>query len=114
MNWEGRVAVITGGASGIGEATAREFAVEGVSVAILDINAEAGERVASQFQAEGYRAAFYHLDVADRDACGRVVDSIAAEWGRVDFLVNSAASFIGKGLDVTTADWERSLGVNVR
>ena len=114
MNWSGRVAVVTGSASGIGEATAHAFAIEGASVAILDINAEAGARVAAQFREEGYRAAFYPLDVSDRDACGRVVDAIAAEWGRVDYLVNSAVSFIGKGLDATPADWERSLGVNVQ
>src|SRR5437764_10852201 len=114
MDWAGRVAVVTGSASGIGEATAREFAVEGASVAILDINVEAGERVASQLRAEGYRAAFYPLDVADRDACVRVADAVAAEWGRLDYLVNSAVSFIGKGLDATPADWERSLSVNVR
>lgn len=114
MNWTGRVAIVTGGASGIGEATAREFAVEGASVAILDINTEAGERVAAQLCAEGYSATFHHLDVSDQDACQRVVEAIVALWGRVDCLVNCAVSFISKGLDVTTADWERSLGVNVQ
>lgn len=114
MDWSGKVAIVTGGASGIGEATAREFAVEGASVAILDINAPSGEHVAAELSAEGHRAAFYLLDVADREACEGVVEAIAAQWGRVDYLVNSAVSFIGKGLDATTADWERSLGVNVR
>lgn len=114
MNWSGKVAIVTGGASGIGEATAREFAAEGASVAILDINTTAGEQVAVTLCAEGYQAAFYPLDVADQDACGRVVQAIAAQWGRVDYLVNSAVSFLTKGLDATTADWERSLGVNVR
>ncbi len=114
MEWSGKVALVTGGASGIGEATVREFAAEGAAVAILDINAEAGERIAAELNAGGHRAAFHGLDVADRDACGRVVAAIAAEWGRVDYLVNSAVSFIGKGLDVTPQDWQRSLGVNVQ
>jgi NAD(P)-dependent dehydrogenase (short-subunit alcohol dehydrogenase family) len=114
MNQTGQVAVVTGGGSGIGEATAREFVTEGAAVAILDINAEAGERVAAQLQAEGHTAAFYRLDVSDRDACGNVADAVAAQWGRIDSLVNSAVSFIGKGLDATPADWERSLSVNVQ
>lgn len=113
MDWSGKVAIVTGGASGIGEATAREFAAEGAAVAILDVNAEAGERVAAELTAAGRPAAFYRVDVSDADACRRAVAAITEEWGRVDYLVNSAASFIGKGLDATPADWERSLGVNV-
>ncbi|HEY3284087.1 MAG TPA: SDR family oxidoreductase [Armatimonadota bacterium] len=114
MDRSGRVAVVTGGASGIGEATAREFALEGASVAIIDINAEAGQAAVAQLQSEGFTARFYEIDVSDHDACLRVADSVAADWGRIDYLVNCAASFLGKGLDVTTQDWERSLGVNVR
>src|SRR5260221_6294901 len=114
MNWSGRVAIVTGGASGIGEATVREFAIEGASVAILDIDGQNGERVVAELLAEGHRAAFYPLDVSDREACGRVVAAVTAQWSRLDFLVNSAVSFLTKGLDATTADWERSLGVNVR
>lgn len=114
MNGSGRVAIVTGGASGIGEATAREFAVEGASVAIFDIDAESGERVVSRLLAEGHTAAFHPLDVSDREACDRAVEAVTAQWGRVDYLVNSAVSFLTKGLDATTADWERSLGVNVR
>jgi NAD(P)-dependent dehydrogenase (short-subunit alcohol dehydrogenase family) len=114
MSGSGRVAVVTGGASGIGEATAREFASSGASVAILDINAEAGEKAAAQMRSEGGTVAFFPLDVSDRDACRRAADAIAARWSGVRFLVNSAASFLGKGLDAETEDWERSLGVNVR
>jgi NAD(P)-dependent dehydrogenase (short-subunit alcohol dehydrogenase family) len=114
MNWSGRVAIVTGAASGIGAATAREFAIEGVSVAILDINAEAGEQTAAGLRDEGYDAAFYPLDVSDADACHTIVRAIAERHGRLDYLVNSAVSFLTRGLDATTADWERSLGVNVR
>jgi NAD(P)-dependent dehydrogenase (short-subunit alcohol dehydrogenase family) len=113
MDWSGKVAIVTGGASGIGEATAREFAAEGAAVAILDVNAEAGERLAADLTAAGRPAAFYAVDVADADACRHAVAAITEQWERVDYLVNSAASYIGKGLDATPADWERSLGVNV-
>jgi NAD(P)-dependent dehydrogenase (short-subunit alcohol dehydrogenase family) len=117
MNWTGKVAVVTGGASGIGEATAREFAGQGAAVAIFDLNEEKGRQVAGELQAAGCAALCARLDVADADACRAAVQAVAQQFGRagrVDFLVNSAASFIGKGLDVTTADWERSLGTNVR
>jgi NAD(P)-dependent dehydrogenase (short-subunit alcohol dehydrogenase family) len=114
MDWSGRVAIVTGSASGIGQATAREFAASGATAAIFDINAEGGQQTAEALRAEGWQAAFHRVDVSDAQACRAAVDSVVAQWGRVDFLVNSAVSFIGKGVDVTTADWERSLGVNVR
>ncbi len=113
MNWTQKVAVITGAASGIGEAAAREFAKEGAAAAILDINAERGARVAAELVEQGLKAAYFPLDVADSSACKKAAEEVAAQWGRIDCLVNSAVSFVGKGLDVSPADWERSLGVNV-
>jgi NAD(P)-dependent dehydrogenase (short-subunit alcohol dehydrogenase family) len=114
MNWSGRVAIVTGGASGIGAATVRELVNEGVQVAIFDINTEAGQELAASLTAEGRNVAFGHVDVAGQEACHKAVQEVVARWGRLDFLVNNAVSFIAKGLDVTTAEWERSLGVNVR
>jgi NAD(P)-dependent dehydrogenase (short-subunit alcohol dehydrogenase family) len=114
MDWAGRVAIVTGSASGIGQATAREFAASGAAAAIFDINEEGGRQTAEALRTEGWQAAFHRVDVSDAQACRAAVEAVVAQWGRVDFLVNSAVSFIGKGIDVTTADWERSLGVNVR
>ena len=114
MNWSNRVAIVTGGASGIGAATVAEFAARGVQVAIFDINAERGEAVAQELRAKGQTVAAYPVDVSDAAACQAAVQQVAAQWQRIDFLVNDAVSFIAKGLDATTAEWERSLGVNVR
>ncbi|MSS72718.1 MAG: glucose 1-dehydrogenase [Candidatus Latescibacteria bacterium] len=111
MNGSGRVAIVTGGASGIGAATAQEFVAGGAAVAIFDINQAGGEEMARSL---GPNACFFHVDVSDAEACRQAVDALVAQTGRLDFLVNNAVSFIAKGLDVTTADWERSLGVNVR
>lgn len=114
MNHIGKVAIVTGGASGIGAATVREFVAEGATVAFLDINAQAGEAAAAAFTAQGARVEFFHTDVSDQAACRAAVIELLARHGRVDYLVNNAASFISKGLTASTADWERSLGVNVR
>lgn len=112
--WAGKVAIVTGGASGIGAATVQEFAARGVQAMILDINAEGAETTAAAVRASGGQAQAFEIDVADADACRRTVTAIAEHYGRVDYLVNNAVSFISRGLNVTTADWERALGVNVR
>lgn len=114
MDWLNRVAIVTGGASGIGKATVEEFAQEGARVAIFDINAERGHEVQSALAALGQTASFHEVDVSNDVVCREAVKAVHAAWGQVDFLVNNAISFIAKGLDVTPADWERSLGVNVR
>ena len=111
-----KAVIVTGGASGIGAATVREFAVEGAAVAIFDINHALGESYASQLTAEGLRVSFYAVNVAEADACREAAHDFAAKQpgGGIQALVNCAVSFISKGLDVTTAEWDRSLGVNVR
>lgn len=114
MDWAGRVAIVTGGASGIGAATAREFAVEGAAVAIFDVNREGGEQYAATLRGEGHAAHFFAVDVSNAEACRAGVERVIATLGHIDFLVNNAVSFISKGLDVTAADWNRSLGVNVQ
>lgn len=114
MDWNGKAAIVTGGASGIGAATVRELARQGAMVAVMDINTDGGAANAASLQAEGLKADFYALDVAVAEACRRQVEAFAEAAGRLDALINSAASFLSKGLDATTEDWERSLGVNVR
>ena len=114
MAWSKRVAIVTGGASGIGAATVREFAGKGASVAILDINDSGGRQIASELQGAGHTVEFFQADVSDKAACTTAVQDVVEKWGRLDFLVNNAVSFIAKGLDATPADWQKSLGVNVQ
>lgn len=114
MRFDERVAIVTGGASGIGRATVTKFAEEGAGVAVFDIDASEGRRVVEELQAQGAKATFHEVDVSDANACNEAASSVASEHGRIDFLVNDAVSFIAKGLDVRTEDWERCLGVNVR
>ena len=81
------VAVVTGGASGIGEATARRLAADGCSVAIVDLNAEAGEAAAKSL---GQGARFYACDVSDAEAVDAVAARVAADLGPAGILVTSA------------------------
>jgi 3-oxoacyl-[acyl-carrier protein] reductase len=83
----GRVAIVTGAASGMGRATAKLFADEGAMVAVTDLDREACETVAAQC---GGNARAYALDVSDKDAIARVVAQIAEDFGGVDILVNNA------------------------
>ena len=83
----GRVAIVTGAASGMGAATARLFAAEGAKVAVTDLDLTACEAVASEC---GENARAYALDVADKDAIAQAVATIAEDFGGIDILVNNA------------------------
>jgi NAD(P)-dependent dehydrogenase (short-subunit alcohol dehydrogenase family) len=109
-----KVAIVTGGASGIGAAVVLEFALEGAAVAIFDINAAAGQAYADELTSSGYQVTFYNVDVSDVEVVNQDVGEVVAKYGKVNYLVNSAVSFTAKGLDVTPREWDRSLGVNVR
>lgn len=87
MRLKDKVCVITGGAAGIGRATAERFAEEGAMVVICDLNEEQGRRTA---EAIGAAASFYKLNVADRQAVGACLDEIVQRFGHVDVLVNNA------------------------
>lgn len=114
LSFAGKVAVVTGGASGIGAATVQAFAEAGAAVAIVDINEMKGQAAFEDYRSRGLSVDFLKIDVSDAEACQTAMQQLVASRGRVDCLVNCAVSFLNKGLDVTTADWERSLGVNVR
>jgi 3-oxoacyl-[acyl-carrier protein] reductase len=109
----GRVALVTGGAAGIGLAIARALAHEGANVAVADVDAPAAERAAAELVAGGSRARAYSLDVARREQVDVVVDAVAADLGRLDILVNNAGiSRVGdETQDVEDADWHDSIAV---
>ena len=87
MRLKDKVCLITGGAAGIGKATALKFAAEGAKVVICDVNEEAGQAMVPEL---GPGAAFYKVNVADRAAAQAWVDDVVAKFGRVDVLVNNA------------------------
>ena len=87
MRLKDQVALVTGGAAGIGKATAQRFIEEGAKVVICDVNTKAGEAAVKEL---GPNAAFYQVNVTDRQAVQEWVDTVVEEYGRVDILVNNA------------------------
>lgn len=85
-----RVALVTGGASGIGRATVDRLVADGVTVVIADISDEAGEAAAAEVRSRGSSATYLHLDVSDESSWNAAVSAIARDHGRLDILVNNA------------------------
>ena len=85
-----RVALVTGGASGIGRATVDRLASEGVTVVIADISDEAGEAAAAELRSRGAPASYLHLDVSEESSWEQAVSAISRDHGRLDILVNNA------------------------
>ncbi|HEX6276900.1 MAG TPA: glucose 1-dehydrogenase [Polyangiaceae bacterium] len=111
----GKVGVVTGGASGIGEATARLFAAEGAIVHVLDLDGSGAGRVAEAIEAAGGRAFAHEVDVADEACVKRAFDAVNQRSGRLDALVNSAGiAHVGTLLSTEESDLDRLYRVNVK
>jgi meso-butanediol dehydrogenase / (S,S)-butanediol dehydrogenase / diacetyl reductase len=111
----GRVAIVTGGASGIGRGIAGRLAAEGAAVLVADRNGAAGEEVVARLGGEEARCAFQETDVTQESDCARMVAAAVDRWGGVDVLVNSAG--IGDGAPVHELEetrWDRVLDVNLK
>ena len=110
---EGRVALVTGAASGIGLATAERLASEGATVVVSDVQDEPGEKAAAELRADGGDALYVHLDVTDEDGWRAAVERVLAERGRLDVLVNNAGLGDLAPIEETTlADWERTIAID--
>lgn len=111
----GKVALITGGASGIGRATALLFAREGAAVAITDMNEEAGQAVTREIVDRGGRAIFEPADVTRAADCRHVVERTVRELGGIHILFNNAG-IIRRAtvVELSEEDWDRVMAVNVK
>lgn len=108
---QGKVAIITGGARGMGAATTRLFVEEGAKVAIADVLDEDGTQLAAEL---GEAARFYHHDVTSEEGWAALVHAVEADLGPVDILVNNAGILLFRTLlDTTLAEYERVLKVNL-
>jgi NAD(P)-dependent dehydrogenase (short-subunit alcohol dehydrogenase family) len=110
----GKVALVTGGSSGIGRGAAEKLASEGATVVITDIQDHLGEEVAAGIKKAGGKAEYIHHDVTTEDAWVDVVGQVKARHGRLDILVNNAGIGIGGSvLDMTLEAWRKQTAVNL-
>jgi len=110
-----KVAMVTGGGQGLGEAICKRLASEGALIAVAEVNVETGKQTADAINASGGTAQFFETDVSNESSIQESVAATAAAFGRINVLVNNAAVFVfGTVEEVTAESWDRSLKVNVR
>lgn len=109
-----RVAVVTGGGSGMGRAICHQLAGHGHRVGVLDVNPESAGQVAQEVQSQGGQALAVAVDVSDRGAVDAALDEVRAAFGPVEIMVTSAGieGFVDF-LDISAEDWERIMAVNL-
>jgi NAD(P)-dependent dehydrogenase (short-subunit alcohol dehydrogenase family) len=111
----GKIAIVTGGASGMGAAHVRSLAKNGATIAIADIASDAGTELAQELQAAGHEASFHHLDVSDAAAWEQVVADVELAHGAINVLVNNAGVQVrSAGIDADDREWDLVTSVNQR
>ena len=115
MHLKDKIALITGGSSGIGRATALLFAREGAAVSVADIDETGGQAVVCAIAEKGGRSLFVNCDVTDADDCQFVVRHTVEEFGGLDILFNNAGIIRRSTvLEITEAEWDRVMAVNIK
>lgn len=105
-----RVAIISGGATYIGESIARCFKEAGLRVVIADINKDAGQAIVSRL---GSDVLFVPTDISEDEAIDRCIDTALEQFGQIDYFVSMACTYLDKGLDSSRKDWTTALNLNV-
>ncbi len=109
----GKVAMVTGGAMGIGRGTAMLFAQEDAKVVVADVDEAAGRAVVDEIRAAGGEATFVRLDVSSEGDWQRAIGEVVAAYGKLNVLVNNAGISLGHDVEETTLDeWNRVMGIN--
>jgi NAD(P)-dependent dehydrogenase (short-subunit alcohol dehydrogenase family) len=115
MLLEGKVAVITGAASGIGLATARLFAREGARLSLGDVNEEAGRRAVEEVEADGGEVEFVPTDVSSGEDVRRLIDGAAERYGKLDIVFNNAGISLTRPIpDTSEEDFDRLVAINFK
>ena len=115
VSLDGKVGVVSGGASGIGLGVATRLAEAGAEVALLDIDAERGLEAEKGLAQRGFNARFYICDVTSDAACEEVVGRIMTELGKIDILVNNAGVAVRKNtVDLTEDEWDLAVNVTLK
>lgn len=112
---EGKVAMITGAASGIGLATARRLAEMGASIALVDINEPKGKDAAEEIKSLGRKAEFFRCDVTSNSDCKKTTEDVYQEFGKIDILFNNAGVIRRKNIvELSEEEWDLVLNVNLK
>jgi NAD(P)-dependent dehydrogenase (short-subunit alcohol dehydrogenase family) len=115
MKLQGKVAIVTGAASGIGRASAILFAREGAMVAVVDVDALGGAKTVEKITAQGNIAFFVKADVSRNADVRQMVEETVMRWGRVDILFNNAGVVLVKPIEeMSEEEWDRVMAVNVK
>lgn len=110
----GHIAIVTGGASGIGSAISQRLAADGAAVAVLDLNGEAAEAEAAKIAATGVKAIGLTVDVADRAAVDAALDQVRSQLGAPSIVVNSAGLSLHEPfMDITNEQFDRIVAINL-
>jgi 3-oxoacyl-[acyl-carrier protein] reductase len=111
----GRVAIVTGAASGVGLGIASVLAQEGASVAVTDLNLEGAQGAADRLRGEGHEASAFVVDVVDRASVETMAKAVLERYGRLDILAANAGIYpVNALLEMSDADWDRVMDVNVK
>lgn len=113
LNLHNKVVIVTGGASGIGEAIAHVFAGEGAAVAVIGRKPEVGEKVVAEIRSKGGKATFLKAELTREEECRQAVEDTFEKYGRIDCLVNNAGVNDGVGTDGSVEAFVESLHKNV-
>lgn len=118
MRLENRVAIVTGGGAGIGEAIAKGFATEGAKVAVLEVSEERGKMVTDSINSSSGKALFIQADVSSTSSVNQAVEHVAQKFGPPDILLNNAAvQLIGQDArahEVSEDIWDRTIDINLK
>ncbi|NHZ87037.1 MAG: SDR family NAD(P)-dependent oxidoreductase, partial [Planctomycetia bacterium] len=110
-----RVAVITGGANGLGKATAFLFSEHGAKVVVVDVNKEAGDKVVSEILKNDGIASFIKTDISKSTEVNKMIENVAAKFGGIDILINNAGILADARLvKMTEEEWDRVISINLK
>lgn len=114
MSLQGKIALVTGAANGIGEATAKRLAADGARVVLTDIEMERLLEVATAIRDKGADVLVYELDVRKRDQIERVFEDVTTQWGTPNVVAHIAGvGIVHQFLDITDEEWARTIGINL-